>query len=359
MGQGDIDAQNENYKEPVGTDFAFGSWRNQLITEETIDEKASKGGDTEFLTGPTVTVSTETSGTSADNFVFTGDIEDSYAQILSLSYELTGGNTDSGLITSGNFLRRTSPPFGGTWRLPVSPISVGQTGLFIRGKNVRLRKGPWAFGTITRTPTAGPVVPCSCTVYEDFLTAAGVTWVEAGDPTMGQFTPNGYYHDQNEIGNVSVQGQFDIGGDFDICCEVKFTLIGGGITSNTGFNFELYEGVKGGAIASIQLEGDGVGGMQFTLTGNGVWDKGAFGSIVVDTTYILRYARTGTTLRAWVWNPITEQFEWDGDPAGAVDSGTWDIDPSPWFTWFDNNPGGGDLTQGYTEHFCINAGSKI
>jgi len=362
QGQGDILAQGDGYLEPTGVDFSYKTWRNYPVSDETMDEKSKKGAETEAISKPTVTITSETSATSADNFQFVGEVSDTHAQMHSLTYELTGGNTDSGTIISGNFLRRVSPPFGGRWRLPVSPISVGQTGLWIRGTNVRGKVGPWTFGTITRTPTAGPVVPCSCAVYEDLLTAAGVNWLQAGDADMAQFTPNGWDHYNNPgaPASVYVNGLFDIGGDFEVCCEVTIDLQGVAPTTNTAFEFNMVEGVKGGGIAYLRIIGDGAGGMQFNLAGNPVWNKGNFGPVFPNVAYLLRFTRTGTTLKAWVWNAITEQWEWDGDPAGATDTtNTWDVDPSPGFLWADFNPGVGDFFQGKVSSFCINVGTKI
>lgn len=359
-GQGDTLAQADDYKEPRGLNFGVGTWKNRLIGEDTWDEKSKRGGEEESASKPVVTISTETSATSADSFVFTGEVEDSFSQISMLTYELTGGNTTSGIIRRGNFLQRTSPPFGGNWRMPSVSLAEGQTGLFVRGKNVKQRWGPWAFGTITRTPTASEEA-CSCDVFEDELTALTANWLQSGDGTMAQFTPEGWYHDTNEIGNITLTGQFDIGGDFDICCEVDMTQKALA-TANSGFSFELWEGVKGGAIAQMRIQGDGAGGLEYAITGNGIWTNGGnFGSIGIGESpnAILKFARVGTTLRAWTWNPITEQFEWDGNTDGATDSGTWDVDPSPFLVWFDNNPGAGDLTQGYVKKFCINTGVKL
>jgi len=367
QGQGDILAQADGFLEPAGVDFSYKTWRNYPVSDETMDEKSKKGGERENITYPTITINTPTSATSADNYTFSGSVNDHNAQIHSLSYELTGGNNSSGLITSGNFLRRTSRPFGGTWRLPVSPIAVGQTVLFMRGRNVKGRWGPIRDSSITRTPTASPVIPCGCGVFEDVFSSLNANdWLLDDVAGMTVFGANGWEHNNNEDNYARIRGNggavpWVVGGDFDICCEVVITEIPDHITLSHLY-FSLSEGVKGGAAASIKLatETPSSGTLQYQSEAtNGNFDKANFGSFRSGTTHLLRFTRTGNTVKAFVWNEGLEQWDWDGDTAGNTCDGVFDLDPYVLLEWNDVDPATGDYLKGAVKYFCINDGTKI
>ncbi len=157
--RGDKLAQGDDYLEPEGADFAQRTWVNEKTSRTTQTEKSKRGGDEENLSRPVTTINCETSATSADNWEFFGEVESKYSQMDSMTYELSGGASGSGLVTLGDFTSRVDGPFGGDWRLPVSPLAVGQTALWVRGKNLKEKWGEWAYKLFTRSPTGAPVVP--------------------------------------------------------------------------------------------------------------------------------------------------------------------------------------------------------
>lgn len=99
--QGDILAQGDNYIEPVGADYSQGTWVNEPICDESWDFKNTIGGEAEFsgpTSNPVVTFAGESgipSGSGAQSL--TGAVESpAKAEILTVTYELSGGITDSG-----------------------------------------------------------------------------------------------------------------------------------------------------------------------------------------------------------------------------------------------------------------------
>ncbi len=99
--QGDILAQNDDYIEPVGADFASWSWLNEPMCDESWGFKSTIGGESEFSgpsSNPVVTYDGEEgipSGSGAQSL--TGAVESPVkTEILTVTYELSGGVTDSG-----------------------------------------------------------------------------------------------------------------------------------------------------------------------------------------------------------------------------------------------------------------------
>ena len=357
--RGDTLAQRDGFKEPQGVDFSYQTWQNYPVSDETMDEKSKAGGDAEGASRPLVTITTETTGTSGDSFEFEGSVSDINSDVESLTYEITGGFSRSGVMGKRKFTsRRIKPPYGGNWNIPVSPIAVGLTTLNIRGLNLKGRYGPWATKTITRTPTAGPVVPCECTVFTDpFLVINPADWTLTDGSGIAEAGPDGWEHFDHaaDFARLLGQGNFAIGGDFDICVEVDITNFTATPGGTTYFMFAASEGVKGGAEAYLHLQVSS-GNLVYFLAGNGNWSVVPTYPAAVGTHY-LRLTRIGTTVTAWVWNPITEQFEWDGNPAGHTNDQVWDVDPYVYIQWRDTSVA--DYIEGSCKAFCINAGTKI
>lgn len=214
------------------------------------------------------------------------------------------------------------------------------------------------------TTSTAPVALALCpgTVFTDPFLVVTPDWTEIDSSGIAAPGPIGYEHLIHPVTDYAqLGGNFDIGGDFDICVEVDIVELPLGITSNSTFQFELFEGVKGGAFADIKIRGSGppAGSAEYALGGTGSWGgPTSFGVLSAPSTHFLRFTRVGTTLTAYVWNSSSLQWEWDGNPAGIVHSDVWDVDPSPVVRWNDNNPGGNDYIGGTCRVFGINVGTK-
>ena len=251
--RGDKLAQGDDYLEPEGADFAFRSWVNEKTSRTTQTEKSKRGGDEENLSRPVVTINCETSATSGDNWEFFGDVESKYSQMDSMTYELSGGASGSGLVTLGDFTSRVDGPFGGNWRLPVSPLAVGQTGLWVRGRNVKEKWGERVFKSFTRTPT-GAAAPM---IFDEFDAGLGPWWVERNQ--VRPYYQGGAAGDAPGATNivaasrlqVQLPGRIAVGqhggvyqevnGNFDVYAEMSVLEAGGGGTQGTSGWMELYD----------------------------------------------------------------------------------------------------------------------
>ncbi len=98
--QGDILAQNDNYIEPVGADYASWTWVNEPMCDESWDFKSTIGGESEFSgpsSNPVVAYNGEEGIPSGSGAIgLTGTVENPLAEVLTVTYELSGGVTDSG-----------------------------------------------------------------------------------------------------------------------------------------------------------------------------------------------------------------------------------------------------------------------
>jgi hypothetical protein len=137
---------------------------------------------------------------------------------------------------------------------------------------------------------------------------------------------------------------------------VDITAVQGvSFAGDTRFTFEISEGGFGGSQIAINiLEDSGV--YEYRLSGDGNVSAGIswVQSTIVGTHY-LRFTRSGTTVKAWVW--VNDFWQWDGDLAGWTHDGTWNLNPRVSITWGDE-----DFTnwiEGTCRFFCISEGSKI
>jgi len=207
---------------------------------------------------------------------------------------------------------------------------------------------------------AGPT-GITCSIFEDtFSVINPADWSESPDPE-NIATPgvNGYEHivhgplPQIYNANVTSQGLWNLGGDFDITVEVDiYGTAGLSPIALSKFFWTLQEGVKGGENIFFSIENNN-GIFQYKISGGGP-------SVDYPTTFgihYLRIARSGTTVTAWVWNSSLRQWEWNGNTAGRVHDGVWDLNPNLRLQWSDTN--NVDYIEGTIRKFCINAGSRV
>jgi hypothetical protein len=239
-----------------------------------------------------------------------------------------------------------------TWR---NEFTSRTTQLIKVGRGVNVNDVP-----PTDVPPA--VEPCSCTVFTDPFLIITSDWDEQDTSDIATPGPNGYEHLIHPSGDTRqaiLQGQFDIGGNFDICVEVDITELPGSIDSASFFEVRLNEGFLQ-AQARLHIRGAGAGSAEYFVSGNGSWGgPTTFGTITAPSTHLLRFARTDTTLTAYVWNSSSLQWEWDGNPAGNIHDGVWNNDPTATIVWQDNTPGSNNYIGGTCRMFCINVGTKI
>ncbi len=139
--QGDILAENDGYVEPVGVEYAQQTWNNELHSDETWNLKKGEGERTGVASLPVLTItSTQASATDVSVATVAGYVEDSYSELDTLTYEVTGASPRSGTIPT------TSPdpknefgakPTRWDWTLSVPLTGQGDSEIFVTAENVR------------------------------------------------------------------------------------------------------------------------------------------------------------------------------------------------------------------------------
>ena len=263
-GQGDTLAQADGYTEPRGVDYGFGTWKNRLVSEQTMDSKAQAGGQAEYASVPTVTITSASASNDAD-FTFEGQVSDPFALVTSLTYATTGGKTKSGTLASGNFVNQKS----GSWRLPLTGLT-GDTFLRIRGYNNKGRRGAYATDTVLYSPPA--------LLFDEFSgDSLGAQWTEK--PRYGELgTPEGGDYPGTTAtvsgGNLvlftpaatataqqgGVDQAFNAETYFDVYAKISFTGVAGGGTESNEIVFGVYDDDNLWRARISYYYDDGVGG---------------------------------------------------------------------------------------------------
>ncbi len=147
--QGDQAAQAENYLEPVGTDFAFGTWRDLLMSILGIRGKEMFGGSKEDFSEPEVTILSPLGDSVTQpeaEINFNGTAFDAFADVSTVTYITSGATVSEGTFEGTN-----------VWSGSI-PVNVGDTEIFVQATNSKARSA-WASRTVppvgiivTRTP---------------------------------------------------------------------------------------------------------------------------------------------------------------------------------------------------------------
>ena len=336
--RGDKLAQADDYLEPEGADFAFRSWVNEKTSRPTQTEKSKRGGDEENLSRPVTTINCETSATSADNWEFFGEVESKYSQMDSMTYELSGGASGSGLVTLGDFTSRVDGPFGGNWRLPVSPLAVGVTNLWVRGKNLKEKWGDRAFKSFTRLASA--VAPM---VFDEFDIPGvlGPWWTprnqvkpayQGGAPSDApggtQVVEAGLLKNllPAKVGTSQDGGVWQtIDNNFDCYVELRVLESGSGGTNGTSGFMEIYDTFTPYYLVLEYAYNQGSGEYDlYTHTreagGGNLIANNTIGplGVTLDTVWLRIRYRSGDPAPT-LWTSINDGGSWQSQPVGPND----------------------------------------
>lgn len=195
-----------------------------------------------------------------------------------------------------------------------------------------------------------------CSVDEtDF--SDSTDWVEVDANGIADFGANGWDHAVYVDGNARMdRNSGNFGGQFDAAIKIYIRSIPSGIGNSSYVRFEPF-----GSNASLSIRGNGSGQMEYYLVGDGNWSGGltfGAGDINAGGIYALRFRRNASNnLIAYVWNPVSAQWEWDGNTAGSVNDQTKAANYGPRMWWQDNDVASDDYSDGSVQQFCQDAGT--
>jgi hypothetical protein len=335
-----------------------------ILGDTTVDVTGSNtyslsGSDSIVVTrttplNPVVTITTETSVTTASEITIDGTASDPNGlNIVTVSYELSGARTDSGIATGTTIWTFTEGLSAGNNRFDVTAINDWTPPL--SGSDSLI---------VTYNPPAeggGPEADCTGAVYSDeFDSFDAGNWVLEDTGSNASFD-GGYTNLGTDTSQFCRLSSSWYGGDiwslpnsdWDVCMEVDIDQLTY-VDSNSRLEIRLNERSGKGNALILEVWADGTIWAAVAATND---TETTIGPVSAPDTLTVRMARVGTTGYIWLWNESTEQWEWNGSTDGLSGTGI-DLEIAVALTWNDSGTAANKVL-GSINYFYLNSGTRV